>query len=160
MLSLVIQPNLLRVEYNKELLMNLDTVLIPFEEIKVGMSVSYSQTITDADVKSFAGISGDHNPIHVNDEYAEQSRYKKRIAHGLISASFFSALFGTKLPGPGCVYAGQSLQFKRPVYLGDTVTATAEVTAVDLQKRRVFFSTVCTVKNKAVITGEAELFVP
>lgn len=140
--------------------MQLSTEIIPIEQIEVGMSVSYSQTITDADVKSFAGLSGDHNPVHVSDEYAENSRYKKRIAHGFISASFFSALFGTKLPGPGCVYASQSLKFKRPVYLGDTVTATAEVTSIDLIKRRVFFSTVCKVKNKSVITGEAELYVP
>ena len=96
---------------------------ISFEQIKIDMSVSYSQTITDADVKSFAGISGDHNPIHVDDEYASKSRYKKRIAHGLISGSFFSALFGTKLPGPGCVYVQQTFNFKKPVYLGDTVTA-------------------------------------
>ncbi|MCV5592011.1 MaoC family dehydratase, partial [Escherichia coli] len=68
------------------------------------MSASYSQTITDADIKSFAGISGDHNPVHVNEEYAANSRFKKRIAHGMISSSFFSALFGTKLPGYGCVY--------------------------------------------------------
>jgi 3-hydroxybutyryl-CoA dehydratase len=124
------------------------------------MEESYSQTITDADVKAFAGISGDHNPVHVNDEYAEASRYKKRIAHGLISASFFSALFGTKLPGPGCVYVSQNLSFKRPVYLGDTVTATVAVKDIDTSKRRVFFRTTCKVKNKTVIDGEAELYVP
>lgn len=140
--------------------MQLGVGSIPIEKIEVGMSVSYSQTITDADVKAFAGISGDHNPVHVDEEYAASSRFKKRIAHGFISASFFSALFGTKLPGPGCVYAAQSMVFKRPVYLGDTVTATAEVIAVDLKKRRVFFSTTCKVKNKSVITGEAELYVP
>lgn len=133
---------------------------IAFEDIKVGMSVSYSQTITDADIKAFAGLSGDHNPVHVNEEYASESRFKKRIAHGLISASFFSALFGTKLPGPGCVYAGQNLRFKRPVYLGDTVTATVEVTLIDAKKRNVFFSTTCKVKNKVVISGDAELYVP
>lgn len=131
-----------------------------FENIKIGMSESYSQTITDADVKSFAGISGDHNPVHVSDEYAQQSRYKKRIAHGMISSSFFSALFGTKLPGPGCVYVGQSLNFKRPVYLEDTVTALITVTSIDKKKRRVFFDTVCKVKNKVVIDGTAELYVP
>lgn len=131
-----------------------------FENIKIGMSESYSQTITDADVKSFAGISGDHNPVHMSDEYAEQSRYKKRIAHGMISSSFFSALFGTKLPGPGCVYVGQSLNFKRPVYLEDTVTALITVTSIDEKKRRVFFDTVCKVKNKVVIDGTAELYVP
>jgi len=133
---------------------------ISFEQIKRDMSVSYSQTITDADVKSFAGISGDHNPVHVDDEYASKSRYKKRIAHGLISGSFFSALFGTKLPGPGCVYVQQTFNFKRPVYLGDTVTATAKVTSIDPDKRRVFFDTTCTVKNKVVIDGMAELYVP
>ncbi|MFK5949207.1 MAG: MaoC family dehydratase [Methylococcales bacterium] len=133
---------------------------ILLENIKIGMKVSYSQTITDADVKNFAGISGDHNPVHVNDEFASTSRYKKRIAHGLISGSFFSALFGTKLPGPGCVYVAQSFNFKRPVYLEDTVTATAEVTNIDLKKRRVFFNTLCKVRNKIVINGTAELYVP
>ncbi|WP_191117795.1 MaoC family dehydratase [Vibrio campbellii] len=133
---------------------------IPFEDIEIGMSVSYSQTVTDADVKQFAGISGDHNPVHVDDAFAESSRFKKRIAHGLISGSFFSALFGTKLPGPGCVYVSQSFNFKRPVYLGDTVTAIATVTNIDLEKRRVFFDTVCKVKKKTVIDGTAELYVP
>ena len=131
-----------------------------FEDIKIGMSESYSQTITDADIKYFAGISGDHNPIHMSDEYAEKSRFKKRIAHGLISASFFSALFGTRLPGEGCVYVNQSLNFKKPIYLNDTVTATVTVNEMDLKKRRVFFDTVCKVKNKIVIYGNAELYVP
>lgn len=133
---------------------------IPLEKIEIGMSVSYSQTITDADVKAFAGISGDRNPVHLDESYAEDSRYKKRIAHGLMTASYFSALFGTKIPGEGCVYVSQSLQFKRPVYLGDTVIATVEVTSVDLVKKRVFFRTTCKVKNKVVTDGEAELFVP
>lgn len=130
------------------------------EEIEIGMSASYSQTITDADVKTFAGLSGDHNPVHVDEIYAENSRYKKRIAHGLISASFFSALFGTKLPGKGCVYVSQNLNFKKPVYLGDTVTAIVTVTSVDIVKKRVFFDTKCLVKNRTVITGTAELYVP
>ena len=133
---------------------------LPIEEIKEDMEVSYSQTITDADVKTFAGISGDNNPVHMNDEYAKNSRFKKRIAHGLMSASYFSSLFGTKLPGEGCVYVSQTLQFKKPVYLGDTVTATVIVTKIDLHKRRVFFRTLCKVRNKIVIDGEAELYVP
>jgi 3-hydroxybutyryl-CoA dehydratase len=133
---------------------------LPIEEIKIGMEVSYSQTITDGDIKAFSGISGDNNPIHMSDEYAKDSRYKRRIAHGMMSASFFSALFGTKVPGEGCVYVSQSLKFKRPVYLDDTVTASIIVTKVDLDKRRVFFRTICKVKNKIVIDGEAELFVP
>ena len=133
---------------------------IPLEKIEIGMKASYSQTITDADVKEFAGISGDKNPIHMSEEYAEKSRFKKRIAHGLLSSSFFSALFGTKIPGEGSIYVSQSLQFKKPVYLGDTVTATVIVKAVDIHKRRVFFRTLCKVKNKIVIDGEAELYVP
>ena len=140
--------------------MSLLLTKLSIEDIQVGMEVSYSQTITDADVKSISGISGDKNPVHMDDEYAKDSRYKKRIAHGMISASFFSALFGTKIPGEGCVYVAQNLQFKRPVYLDDTVTATVIVTDVDLKKRRVFFRTLCKVKNKIVIDGEAELFVP
>lgn len=133
---------------------------VPIEEIEEGMEASYTQTITDADIKAYAGISGDRNPVHMNDEYAEKSRFKRRIAHGMISSSFFSALFGTKLPGEGCVYASQNLQFKRPVYLSDTVTAKIIVKSVDLIKRKVLFRTVCSVKNKIVIDGEAELFIP
>ena len=133
---------------------------VPLEEIEIGMEVSYSQTITDADIKAFSGISGDKNPVHMDDEYAKNSRYKKRIAHGMLSASFFSALFGTKIPGEGCVYVSQSLKFKRPVYLNDTVISSVIVTNVDLAKKRVFFQTICKVNNKIVIDGEAELFVP
>lgn len=133
---------------------------IPIEEIEIGMSASYSQTVTDADIKAFAGLSGDRNPVHVNEEYAQDSRYKKRIAHGMMTASYFSALFGTKIPGEGCVYVAQSLKFKRPVYMNDTVVATVEVTQVDLDKKRVFFKTTCKVNNKIVTDGEAEIFIP
>jgi 3-hydroxybutyryl-CoA dehydratase len=133
---------------------------LAIEDIKVGIEVSYSQTITDEDIRLFSEVSGDRNPVHLDEEYAKNSRYKKRIAHGLMSASYFSALFGTKIPGEGCVYVAQSLRFKRAVYLGDTVTATVIVKKIDLLKRRVFFDTICKVKNKIVIDGEAELFVP
>lgn len=130
------------------------------EEISIGMTSSYSQTITDADVKGFAGISGDNNPVHMSDEYAEGSRFKKRIAHGLLSASFFSAIFGTKLPGEGCVYVGQNLKFHKPVYLGETVTAKVTVTSIDVDKSRVFFLTECFVSGVLVISGEAEIYIP
>lgn len=130
------------------------------EDIFVGMSESYSQTITDADIKSFSGISGDRNPVHLDENYAESSRFKKRIAHGMLSASFFSALFGTKLPGEGSIYVSQNLKFRRPVYIGDTIVATIEVTKVDLGKRRVYFNTYCKVGNAKVITGDAEIYIP
>ncbi len=133
---------------------------IEIEEIEIGMSVSYSQTITDKDIKQFAEISGDYNPIHLDEEYAKKSRFKKRIAHGMMTASYFSALFGTKIPGEGCVYTSQNLKFKKPVYIGDIVTAIVEVTNVDLSKRKVLFKTTCTVNDKIVTYGESELYVP
>ncbi len=133
---------------------------LSIEKINIGMSASYSQTITDSDIKTFAGMSGDNNPVHMSDEYAENSRFKRRIAHGLMSASFFSSLFGTKIPGPGCVYVSQKLNFLRPVYMNDTVNASVVVTSINLEKKRVFFDTVCKVKNKIVINGEAEIYIP
>lgn len=129
------------------------------EKLEVGMSASYAQTITEADIAIFAGVSGDKNPAHINDEYAQASRFKRRIAHGMISASFFSGILGTKLPGAGCVYTSQILNFKRPVYIGETVTATVTVQEIDLQTRRVKLSTVCKVKKKTVIDGEAEVYI-
>lgn len=130
------------------------------EEFTIGMSASYEQTITDADIKNFAGISGDKNPVHMSDEYAEKSKFKKRIAHGLMSASYFSALFGTKLPGEGCVYVSQNLKFRKPIYIGDTVKAVVTIKDIDIKKRRLFFDTVCTVTEKIVISGDAEIYIP
>lgn len=133
---------------------------IPLEEIKMGMNISYSQIITDADIKAFAEVSGDKNPVHLDEEYAQKSRFKKRIAHGMMTASYFSALFGTKIPGEGCVYTHQTLNFKKPIYLGDTVTATVTVTGIDLDKRRIRFKTICKVQDKIVTDGDAELYIP
>jgi 3-hydroxybutyryl-CoA dehydratase len=133
---------------------------LSIEQIAVGMQVSYSHTVTDADVKAYAGLSGDNNPVHMSDEYAQNSRFKARIAHGLFSAGFFSALFGTRLPGPGCVYISQNLLFKAPVYLQDTVEAIVCVKAVNVRKRTVTFRTYCTVKGQLVIDGEAEIYIP
>ena len=130
------------------------------EEIMPGMSASMSRVVTDEDVRNFANVSGDHNPVHLDEDYAQKSRYGRRIAHGLFSASFFSGLFGTKLPGRGCVYAAQNLKFRRPVYIGDTVIATVTVISVDVMKKRVLFSTTCSVEGKEVILGDAEIFIP
>lgn len=139
---------------------HLSQCCLDIDDIDIGMSASYSQTITDSDVKLFADLSGDNNPVHISDKFAAQSRFGKRIAHGLISASFFSALFGTRLPGSGCVYVSQSLNFRKPVYLGDTVLATVKVTEINKQKRRVFFDTTCSVDGKQVISGTAEIYIP
>jgi len=129
-------------------------------ELEVGMSASYSQTISEADVKQFAGFSGDRNPVHLDDEYAKKSMFKKRIAHGMISSSFFSALFGTKLPGEGCVYVSQSLKFRKPVYIDDTVVATVVIERIEKEKNRVYFNTYCKVGRQKVITGQAEIYIP
>ena len=131
-----------------------------FNLLKIGMTETYSQAITDADIKSFACISGDNNPVHMSHEYAKESRFGRRIAHGLLSASFFSAIFGTKLPGTGCVYVSQSLKFHRPVYINDTVNASVTIKTIDKEKRRIFFDTVCSVQGKKVISGEAEIYLP
>ncbi|MEL6722058.1 MAG: MaoC family dehydratase [Pseudomonadota bacterium] len=133
---------------------------IPIEELALGMSASYTQTITDSDIKSFAGISGDHNPIHVDENYIEKSRFKKRVVHGLMPTSFFSGIFGTKLPGPGCLYVSQSIQFKKPIYINDTVTATVEIISIDTLSRHIKFKTTCIVRNKTAIDGIADIFVP
>jgi 3-hydroxybutyryl-CoA dehydratase len=133
---------------------------VPIEEIELGMSASYSQTITDHDIKVFAGLSGDHNPVHVSDEYIEASRFKKRVVHGLMPTSFFSGIFGTRLPGPGCLYVSQSIEFKRPIYVNDTVTATVEVIEVDVSSRHVKFKTTCRVRSRIVIDGVADVFIP
>lgn len=126
----------------------------------VGMTESYSQTITDYDIKSFSGISGDKNPVHMSDDFALNTQFKRRIAHGLMSASYFSALFGMKIPGPGCVYLSQSLKFLKPVYIGDTVTAKVTITKLNKRSRRFTFETCCYVDGVEVIFGEAEIFLP
>lgn len=139
-----------------------ETILtsIPIESIEIGMRVSYSKTITDTDIKAYARLSGDHNPVHLDQEYAATSLFERRIAHGLMSVGFFSALFGMRLPGPGCVYVSQNIKFKQPVFMDDTVTAIVEVTDVCVERKRVFFSTNCYVQDKLVITGDAEIYIP
>ena len=133
---------------------------IPIEEIKIGMKASYSQTITDADIKAFAGINVDRNPVHLNENYARQSRFKNRISHGMFTASFFSAIFGTKILGEESVCTHQSLNFKKPIYVNDTVVTSIEVVKIDLNSRRVKFKTVCTVNGSIVIDGEIEIYIP
>lgn len=133
---------------------------LSIDDIQVGMTASYSRTVTDADIKTFAEVTGDHNPVHLNEEYAANSRFGKRIAHGILSVGFFSTVLGTKLPGPGCIYLGQSAKFKHPVYIDDTVNAVVEVTQVNIEKRRVTLSTQAFVGDTLVVTGEADMYIP
>lgn len=129
------------------------------EDLSEGMTASYAKTVTEADVVLFAGISGDDNPVHINQEFAENSMFKQRIAHGMLSAGFISAVLGTKMPGPGAIYISQNLKFKAPVHIGDTVKATVTILEVLAPKRRVTLKTVCTVKDTVIVEGEAVVMV-
>lgn len=129
------------------------------EDLSVGMTSIYAKTVTDADVVMFAGISGDTNPVHLDAHFADQTAFKGRIAHGMLSASFISTVLGTRLPGPGCIYLSQSLKFRAPVKAGDTVTARVTIRDINEEKKRVVLETVCTVGETVVIEGEAMMLV-
>ena len=129
------------------------------EDMEVGMTAVYAKTVTEADIVMFAGISGDTNPVHLDAHFADQTVFKGRIAHGMLSASFISTVLGTRLPGPGCIYLSQSLKFRAPVKAGDTVTARVTVKHVNADNKRVTVDTVCTVSDSVVIDGEALLLV-
>ena len=130
------------------------------EDLSVGMSAIFSKTVTDADIVIFGGVSGDLNPLHHNVDFATTTMFGGCIAHGMLIASFVSAVFGTKLPGPGCVYISQSLNFRAPVRAGDTVVARVTVERIDTEKGRVTFVTECTVGETVVLDGEALIHVP
>ena len=125
------------------------------EDLKVGMSASFAKTITEADIVLFAGVSGDNNAVHTNEEFAATTAFGGRIAHGFLTASVISAAVANRLPGPGTVYLGQQLRFRAPVRPGDTVHATVTVKSIDLIKARAVLDTVCRVGNRVVIEGEA-----
>lgn len=131
-----------------------------YEDLSVGQTASFAKTVTEADLVLFAGVTGDTNPVHLDQEFAESTMFKGRIAHGMLSASFISTAIGTKLPGPGCIYVAQSLRFKAPVRAGDTVHARVTVTKLIPEKRMIELKTVCAIGEKVVIDGEATILVP
>lgn len=131
-----------------------------FEDLAVGQSATFTKTVTEADIVKFAEISGDTNPVHLDAAYAATTMFKQRIAHGMLSVGFISAVFGTVMPGPGSIYVAQNLKFKAPVKIGDTVTARVEVTGNIPEKKFVTFKTQCMVNQKVVIDGDATLMVP
>ena len=130
------------------------------EDLAVGQAALFTKTVTDADIVLFAGISGDTNPVHLDQTYAEGTMFKGRIAHGMLTAAFISTVLGTRLPGPGAIYLSQGLRFKAPVRVGDTVTARVVVTEILPEKRRVLLQTQCLVGGKVVVDGEASVMVP
>ena len=130
-------------------------------EIVIGQKAAMSKTITESDVYSFAGLSGDFNPAHVNEVYAQGTMFKTRIAHGMLSAGLLSAVIGMQLPGPGTIYLGQTLQFRAPVKIGDTITACVSVKEIIREKSRAVLDTRCINQDgKEVIIGEAVVLYP
>lgn len=134
---------------------------LAFEEIELGMCASLENTVTESDIHSFANITGDHNPVHLDATYAAKTPFKGRISHGMLTASYISAVFGMRLPGPGAIYVTQTLNFRRPVWIDDRITTTVTVAELLPQKRRVRFECVCTnAEGKVVLEGEAMMMVP
>jgi len=128
--------------------------------LQVGDTATLTKTITDEDIRAFAALTGDHNPIHLDDEYAATTRFGRRIAHGMLSAALISAVLANELPGRGSVYLSQSLRFVAPVYPGDTVTARVTITKLRADKPIVTLETVCTnQRDEQLLKGEAVVLV-
>lgn len=134
---------------------------LSFNEIIIGQKAEYSRLITETDIQRFAEVSGDFNPVHMDEEFAKKTFFKGRIAHGLLSASFISTVLAKELPGPGSIYLRQELNFKRPVKIGDKITAKVEVISKDNEKKRIILSSICTnQKNEIVIDGQSIVMLP
>ncbi|MCP3944309.1 MAG: MaoC family dehydratase [Desulfobacteraceae bacterium] len=130
-------------------------------ELEIGNWAEFTKTISESDVYTFAGITGDLNPAHIDKEYAKQTIFKERIAHGILLAGFISTVIGTKLPGPGTIYMGQDLKFLAPVLFGDTVKARVEIIEIDKVKNRISLKTTCTKQDGTmVLTGTALVLPP
>lgn len=130
------------------------------KKYKVGDKADFSKTISESDIYLFAGVSGDYNPAHVNEVYAKETSFHTRIAHGMLSAGFISAVLGTKLPGPGTIYLEQSLVFKKPVFIGDTVTAEVEIIEIIKEKICKLQTNCKNQKNEVVLVGVATVMLP
>ncbi|GJM03820.1 MAG: (R)-hydratase [Rhodomicrobium sp.] len=130
------------------------------EDLEVGMEATYEREVTEALIVAFAEVSGDTNPVHLDEEYAKTTRFKGRIAHGLLTASFLSTILGTKLPGEGSIYLHQDLVFRAPVRIGDVVLAGVKVEKINFHRRVVVLSCYAKVRNRTVLQGEAVMMVP
>src|SRR6202049_4903445 len=134
--------------------------ILYFEDLSVGMTETLSKTISSSDVVGFAQLTGDRNPIHLSEHFAAKTQFGKRIAHGLYTASLISAVLGTRLPGPGAIYISQTLNFRAPVKIGDTVDVTVTVAELIPERRRARLSCDCRVDDEIVLDGEALVKVP
>lgn len=139
---------------------NMPRGTICIEDLEIGMRRHLRKEVTDRDIELFAEVSTDHNPVHLDDDYAQDTIFEGRIAHGMLTAGLISAVIGEQLPGHGTVYLGQTLKFIGPVRPGDVVLAEVEVLEIDHQKRRVTLATQCSVDGKPVLKGEAKVLAP
>ena len=131
-----------------------------FEDLYVGQTATLAKTITEADILMYAAVSLDTNPVHLDEDHASQTRFGGRIAHGMLSAGLISAVLGTRMPGPGTIYLSQSLIFRAPVRIGQTVNAVVEITGLNPSRKSATLRTRCMVKENTVIDGEATVLVP
>nr|WP_070960078.1 MaoC family dehydratase [Hyphomonas sp. Mor2] len=131
-----------------------------FEDLSVGMTHQTEHVITENDIELFAQVSGDRNPLHMDEEFAKQTPFGQRIAHGALTASYISGILGNDLPGPGSIFVGLNMRFRRPVYIGSHVTVKVEVTEMKERGNRVTLKVSCNVDGKAAISGEAMVMVP
>ena len=138
----------------------MSTRAFAFEDLELGQEASYQRAVTDDDIVAFADVTGDRNPVHLDADYAATTPFKTRIAHGMLTAGYISAVFGTRLPGPGAIYISQTLNFRAPVRHGDIVVATVRIVDLAPAKRRARFDCSCRVGDKVVLEGEAILMVP
>ena len=129
-------------------------------DLRVGMTDVYVRTVTETDIIQYSQISGDDNPIHINEEFARQTVFNGRIAHGMLTCGYISAVLGTKLPGPGCAYINQNLNFRAPVRIGDTVQTRVTIMEIIKEANNVVCEVVCSIAEKVVIDGTATLWVP
>jgi len=134
--------------------------ILYFEDLSVGMTEAISKTISSADVIGFAQLTGDRNPIHLSEHFAAKTSFGRRIAHGLYTASLISAVLGTRLPGPGAIYISQTLHFRAPVRIGDTVDVTVTVVGLNTERQRATLTCICRVGDEVVLEGEALVKVP
>ena len=131
-----------------------------FEDLELGMEASFAKTVTEADIQAFADVTGDRNPVHLDEGYAGKTMFKGRIAHGMLTAGLISAVFGMEMPGPGAIYVSQTLNFRAPVRIGDHAIAKVRVVELIPAKHRARFDCTCQVGDKVVLEGEAILMVP
>lgn len=130
------------------------------EDLSVGMDAFYERQVTRTDIQAFADVSGDDNPLHLDEDYAAQTMFNGCIAHGMLSAGYISKILGTQMPGPGTIYLSQSIRFRAPVRPGDRVEARAKITGLDEVRRRVTLACECKVGDIIVLDGEAMVMVP